>query len=223
MNRKVIITNDGTTTIQLTDKNECYHSKHGALNEAKYVFIEKGLMHYINANNPKKIELLEVGLGTYLNSLLTFLTNKKSKIAITYTGIEAHPVEAAEIEALNFTELLNIPKDYLLSFHRAPWNETTSFEENFQLHKIHNRIQTNHFEKTFDIVYYDAFGHRTQPEMWDFSIFEKLYHCMNKNAVLVTYCAKGQVRRDLEKCGFEVERLAGPPGKREMLRATKIS
>lgn len=221
--RKIVVTKDGTTTIQLTTKNEHYHSIHGALDEAKYVFIEKGLQYLLRQGNLKKINLLEVGFGTGLNSLLTFLESQNYTTQIYYTGIEAFPVKLDEIKQLNFHKQLGISEKEFLLFHETKWGNFSSFSEQFHLLKWKTTIEkANLVEKTYDLIYFDAFGYRTHPEIWHLSVLHKIVNQLNKNGVFVTYSAMGQLRRDLISCGLQIERLQGPPGKREMLRGIKI-
>ncbi len=220
--RKIVVTKDGTTTIQLTANNEHYHSIHGALDEARYVFIKNGLAHYLSEVNPEKINILEVGFGTGLNSLLTFLEGRKSDASIYYTGIEVKPVSLDEITQLNYPQQLSIPQKEFIRFHEIAWEETIPLSNKFSLFKWKTSIEEADFNgKFFDIVYFDAFGFRTHPEIWHKNVLEKIIKQMNNDAIFVTYSAMGQLRRDLISCGLCVEKLTGPPGKREMIRATK--
>lgn len=220
MKRKIITTNDGSKTIFLPDWNENYHSKHGALQEALHVFIESGYVH--SQQNPLRI--LEVGFGSGLNAILTYVASIKDERSVEYTGLEAFPISQEELNALAYDELPAIEKyaAVLGQMHDAEWETKTAISPGFSLQKTQQTLEEfepkpNHF----DLIYFDAFGPRVQPEMWTKEILSKMYESLDAKGIFVTYCAKGQVRRDLESLGFDVEKIPGPPGKREMLRATK--
>lgn len=220
-NRKIIITKDGTTTIQLTHENEHYHSTHGALSEANHVYIKSGLDVVVKNHHKNSIHILEVGFGTGLNSLLTFLAHKKLNCKVYYTGLESFPVSMEELNQLNYHHQLGIEQADFLKLHQTPWNEFCTISENFYLKKWEEKLEDVSFKNTYDLVYFDAFGFRTHPEIWHISMLKKISECMNKDAVFVTYSVMGQVRRDLIACGLIAEKIEGPPGKREMLRAIK--
>lgn len=219
MKREIITTKDGSTTIHILDWDEHYHSKHGAIQEAYHVFIDHGL----SAINKKQLSILEMGFGTGLNAFITLLEAEKNKLHIDYTGIEAYPVLPEELRQLNYSKLLNT-EDQQHQFdkmHSCPWEKPCSISDNFNLLKRQTDFREIHDKAKFDLIYFDAFGARVQPELWTESIFQKMYNALRPRGVLVTYAAKGSVRRAMLAVGFEVERLPGPPGKREMLRATK--
>ncbi|KAB7531362.1 tRNA (5-methylaminomethyl-2-thiouridine)(34)-methyltransferase MnmD [Flagellimonas olearia] len=219
MKRKIITTGDGSKTIQIEDWDEQYHSKHGAIQEAYHVFIEHGLRLFNNTN----IKLLEIGFGTGLNALITLLESKKQQLDITYVGVEAYPVSMEEIAELDYCTQLNAldHQEKFEEMHRSPWEKSTLITQDFSLHKQQKDFKEITDSDTYNLIYYDAFGARVQPELWTEEIFEKMYRALKTNGVLVTYAAKGSVRRAMQHVGFTVERLPGPPGKREMLRATK--
>lgn len=199
--------------------NEQYHSKHGAIQEAKHVFIKSGLELFSNTN----VNILEIGFGTGLNSFITLLEAPKLNLKVNYTGVEAYPVEKSEIEKLNYVEELSASKfqkefDVL---HTSNWEEEIKISEEFILKKEQKFFKEIDTKDYFNLIYFDAFGARVQPELWTEEIFEKMYASLKEGGVLVTYSAKGSVRRAMQAVGFKVERLAGPPGKREMLRAIK--
>ena len=223
MKRKFLITGDGSVTIHLPEWNEQYHSKHGAIAEALHVFIAAGLYHIIQTNPSKDISILEMGFGTGLNAYLTLLQSKEKNIKIHYTGVEAYPVAPTEISELNYAELMNKSGELFLRLHEAPWDETSTITDHFELNKQKKQFSEVKDEGRYDLIYFDAFGPRVQPELWTREIFEPMFNACRPGGVLVTYSAKGSVRRTLESVGFQVERLPGPPGKREMLRATKAS
>lgn len=221
MKREIIITKDGSTTIHLPSWNEQYHSKHGAIQEAYHVFIEMGLLFYLNENNTNSLVILEIGFGTGLNAFITLLEAKKNKLQIEYIGIDAYPVDISEINKLNYPIQLNTPVKYFLKLHTAIWERPVEISKSFTLVKRKKFFSEIDCENTYDIIYFDAFSARVQPEIWTESIFQKMYNALIPKGILVTYSAKGSVRRALQTVGFTVERLSGPPGKRHMLRAIK--
>jgi len=219
LKREIIKTSDGSTTIHLPDWNESYHSKHGAIQEAYHVFIKNGFSLYIG----RPISVLEIGFGTGLNAFITFLESQISNQQIDYVGVEAYPVSAAEVLSMNYVNELQAEQysEVFKKMHDSDWNEKVSIAENFSLTKrkqFFNEI--NDIEK-FDLIYFDAFGYRVQPELWSTEIFQKMHDALKPNSTLVTYAARGVVKRSMIEVGFTVEKLAGPPGKREMFRATK--
>jgi tRNA U34 5-methylaminomethyl-2-thiouridine-forming methyltransferase MnmC len=225
MKRKIVATADGSTTIQLVDWNEQYHSMHGAIQEARHVFLKTGLDHWRNENAEKKeIHILEIGFGTGLNALLTAIHLDEKDLTTHYKGVEAYPVAPEEIDQLNYVAQLD-RHDYAAFFqqmHDCPWSEESTLSSHFHLYKLKERFEDlKEGDSTYDLIYFDAFGAQVQPELWEVVIFKKMYDALKVGGVLVTYSAKGSVRRAMQKVGFTVERLPGPPGKREMLRAGK--
>jgi tRNA U34 5-methylaminomethyl-2-thiouridine-forming methyltransferase MnmC len=219
MKREIIKTSDGSTTIHLQEWDECYHSKHGAIQEAKHVFIKNGL--HLFEGNP--VNILEIGFGTGLNAFITFLESNLKNQKINYTGVEAYPVEAKEVLEMNYVEELDadIYKNVFQEMHESEWNQENQISSNYSLTKRKQFFdEINDFE-VFDLIYFDAFGYRVQPELWSIDIFQKMYNSLKPNGVLVTYAARGIVKRNMISVGFTVEKLAGPPGKREMFRAFK--
>lgn len=225
MKREIIITSDGSTTIHLPDWDEQYHSKHGAIQEAKHVFIKHGLNHFCHSDefaehSRSEVSILEIGFGTGLNCFITFLETDKS---INYVGVEAYPVSEEEIKKLNYVAELNAEKHQTIfdAIHSISWEEKHQILKDFSLTKRKQFFSEIEDKNSFDIIYFDAFGARVQPELWTEAIFKKMYNALKLNGILVTYSAKGSVRRALQSVGFTVERLEGPPGKREMLRGIK--
>lgn len=226
MKREIITTGDGSKTIHIPEWNEQYHSKHGAIQEAQHVFLQTGLQYYVDIreradNTP--ISILEIGFGTGLNALLTFYKARELKRTIRYVGVEAFPVvseEAMEMEYAN--QLKDIgAKTIYESLHEASWEKSILISQEFELTKREQRFEEIIDTDSFDLIYFDAFGPRVQPELWTEAIFLKMYNALKSKGILTTYCAQGAARRAMQSAGFEVERLPGPPGKREMLRATK--
>lgn len=233
MKREVIQTSDGSSTIYIPEMDENYHSTHGAIQEAEHVFIQHGLRkmeegdargHELEEGNEQEasISIFEMGLGTGLNA---FLTKIRSKAPIEYTGIEAFPISDEELNALNYVDQIGEEfKNDFDSIQNAAWDETVKIDSKFSIHKIHAKIENYQLEQeSFDLIYFDAFGPRAQAEMWEIQILQKMYEGLKIGGALVTYCARGQFKRDLKSLGFELEALPGPPGKREMTRAWKRS
>ncbi len=222
MKREIIITSDGSTTIYLPEWNEQYHSKHGAIQEAYHVFIKNGLDCF---KAKTKVSILEIGFGTGLNCFVTYLEAHQKDLNIDYTGVDAYPVKQEEIKKLNYVTVLKAENKQQIfnKMHSLLWNKKHQLSINFSLIKKEQFFEDINEIDKFDLIYFDAFGARVQPEHWTESIFKKMYQALKQNGILVTYSAKGSVRRAMQKVGFTVERLPGPPGKREMLRATKYS
>ncbi|MDR6300526.1 tRNA (5-methylaminomethyl-2-thiouridine)(34)-methyltransferase MnmD [Mesonia maritima] len=222
MKREIIITADGSSTIHIPDWNEQYHSKHGAIQEAQHVFISKGLHFLSEKYQPKKINILEIGFGTGLNALLTAMEANQKKININYKGIEAYPIAEKEIENLNYGKQLSTEAIHLFEkIHKADWEKQVEITPVFSLKKEKLFFEEITETQNFNLIYFDAFGARVQPELWEKPIFQKMYNALTENGVLVTYSAKGSAKRAMQEVGFTVEKIPGPPGKREMLRAEK--
>lgn len=217
---QIIITSDGSHTIYLPEMDEQYHSVNGAVTESKYVYIEKGYK-FQTAESPT---VFEVGFGTGLNCFLTALIAENEKRPTLYYSIENFPLAKEITSQLNFSQLLSNPDKQLFNkIHDCNWNEPVKISEYFKLKKIKADLTNFDFEgiEKIDVIYYDAFGPDKQPEMWTPLIFNNISKSTAPNGVLVTYSAKGEVRRRFSACGFEMERLQGPPGKNQMLRGIK--
>jgi tRNA U34 5-methylaminomethyl-2-thiouridine-forming methyltransferase MnmC len=219
MQRRIVETGDGSKTIHIEDWNENYHSHHGAVQEALHVFILKVRE---NLGERKAISILEMGFGTGLNAYLTLRLATELGIEVNYVGLEAFPVESDELNVLNYASLWEEGSMYYQKMHSFAWGECHPINSNFILTKIEMKFEDwSPLENTFDFIYFDAFGPRVQPELWTIPIFDKMYHSAKEGGVFLTYCAKGQVRRELAEVGWGMKRLPGPPGKREMLLGIK--
>lgn len=227
MKREVVITADGSSTIHLPEWDEQYHSKHGAIQEAYHVFIKHGLQYFYDSelvsDSNNNISIFEIGFGTGLNAFITLLEAEKLTKQINYFGVEGYPILSDEISQLNYPKQLKAEKNESLfkMLHEVSWEEKHEITKHFYLTKQHKYFSEIKEKDIYNLIYFDAFGARVQPELWTETIFKKMYEALQKNGVLVTYAAKGSVRRAMQAVGFKVEKLPGPPGKREMLRATK--
>lgn len=211
-------TADGSDTLYSASLGESYHSLNGAITESRHVFLEAGL----HALNRTICRVLEVGFGTGLNALLTWQAAVAEELTITYHSIEAYPLEPDLGATLVFPLAApDLPADALTRLHAAPWDTPVILDSSFTLFKEQKDVVATIFTERFDLVYYDAFAPDVQPELWEEALFERLYKALYPGGILVTYCAKGEVRRRLQRVGFITERLPGPPGKREMLRAKR--
>lgn len=221
MKREIETTKDGSHTLFVPELNEHYHSTNGAIQEANHVFIDAALNHC----NKKNINILEIGFGTGLNAFLTLNTAENKKIHINYTTLELYPISSKDIQQLNYSNQIdNQFSSYYYDLHQTDWEVKHQISKHFSLLKIQIDFSNPDSFKTntkYDIVYFDAFGPDKQPEMWQQPIFEKIFSVMSAGGILTTYSAKGVIRRMLQNIGFIVERIPGPIGKREMLRATK--
>ncbi len=219
MKRRLVVTADGSHSLRIDEWDEQYHSKHGAAAESFHVFIKNGL-HAVQEDD---ISILEMGMGTGLNAFMSLIDARKRNVSVQYTALEAFPLKKSEWELLNYPKMLKA-EEFAVSFeriHTAPWENPIIIDKDFQLLKRQTEMRSFTANKAFDLVYFDAFGYRVQPELWTFEVFSNMFESLKTGGILVTYAAKGVVRRTMQEVGFLVERLPGPPGKREMLRARK--
>lgn len=218
LKREIIQTNDGSTTIHLPEWNESYHSKHGAIQEAYHVFIKNGLSLFGN----KPIAVLEIGFGTGLNCFITYIESKKNKQTINYVGVEAYPVLFDEAIKMNYAKKIDASeKNVFDKMHQFTWEQKHLLSTDFTLTKCKQFFQDIKYENAFDLIYFDAFGFRVQPELWSDEIFAIMYKALKPKGVLVTYACRTLIKKSMLTAGFSVEKLPGAPGKREMLRANK--
>jgi tRNA U34 5-methylaminomethyl-2-thiouridine-forming methyltransferase MnmC len=210
--RELVQTEDGSFTFFIPEANETYHSIHGADQEASHVFIQYGLKACPNAN----VKILEVGMGTGLNVLLTFLQKDQP---VHYVSLEPFPIERDKLDTWIASRVDDV--DLIRQIHDSPWGLDTELSKAFLFRKEQLGIMDFHSEEKFNVIYFDAFGPQVEPELWTLEVMQRCYELLEPGGIWVSYCAKGQVRRNLQEVGFKVERLPGPPGKREMLRAIK--
>jgi tRNA U34 5-methylaminomethyl-2-thiouridine-forming methyltransferase MnmC len=227
LKREIVQTNDGSTTIFLPDWNESYHSKHGAIQEAYHVFIKNGLT-FANfepsglASEGEPISILEIGFGTGLNGFITCLEAIQSNQKIDYVGIEAYPVTLGEALHMNYANEINSAYTAIFQqLHECAWEKKNIIDPNFTLTKHKMFFQDIDEDETFDLIYFDAFGFRVQPELWSEAIFSSMYKALKTKGVLVTYACRTSIKNAMLAAGFSVKKLPGAPGKREMVRATK--
>jgi tRNA U34 5-methylaminomethyl-2-thiouridine-forming methyltransferase MnmC len=218
---KIIISGDGSSTIYNEHLNETYHSQHGAITESIHIFIKHGLEQVPAIS--KEIRILEIGLGTGLNALLSLQYSFARKNIFYYHTLEPFPLQKEMVQKLNYEKLLNdvSMKASLDNIHEAAWGEEVQLQDNFKIHKHLKKLEDFETSEKFDLIYFDAFAPSKQPEIWCLENFVKIFEMMNSQALLVSYCASGQFKRDLKTCGFTLETLSGPPGKKEMTRARK--
>lgn len=221
MERKIIVTGDKSKSLLIEELNETYHSIHGAIQESQHVFIDQGLKKYLDQ---PEIRILEMGFGTGLNALLTLRETWNKDLRILYHTIEKFPVEPAMIKELDYTSS-NWPKDIsdaYIYMYNSPWNQELNITPDFLFKKMLGDLADLHLEReNYDLIFFDAFGPKIQPELWSESIMHKMYASLKPKGMLTTYCAQGQFRRNLHNAGFRIVRLQGPPGKREMTNAIK--
>lgn len=217
MKTKTIETEDGSHSLYVEELDEHYHSTKGAIQESRHVFIQAGL-HYTKVN---PVNILEIGFGTGLNALLSILYAEEHSCAINYTAIEKYPLNAQIAAELNYARLTGDQNNYFENIHNTAWGTFQPVAPFFNLKKTEADMPAWHSQDTFDLIFFDAFGPDKQPEMWSQSILNKMYSTLKENGILVTYSAKGLVRRRLQAAGFNVEKIPGPPGKHHMTRAVK--
>ena len=215
---RIVQTADGSNTLFSERHNAHYHSLNGALQESVHIFLKNGY-EYLSIN---PTYILEVGFGSGLNAALTASKAIDIKCNTSYTGIELYPLKDDILSKLNYNSILNKQEseawEKIIS---TKWDVEEQINEFFLLNKVHGDLTEMSLQKKYNIIYFDAFAPDDQPELWTVNIFEKLYRATSNNGVLVTYCSKGIVKQALRAVGHKVERLAGPPGKRHMIRATR--
>ena len=217
-----MITEDGSQTIYLPEMDEHYHSTHGAVNESVHVYIEQGLLK----TTKREISILEIGFGTGLNAYLTYCFAQERDLLIEYYCLEKYPLSEQEYSLLNYPEQVFPEHAHIFKrIHEVEWNSLVPIAENFKLKKLHADLLSFDFHEIpqVDLVYYDAFAPSKQPAMWTDQILHKVAATVSTDGILVTYCARGTVRRALSDAGFTMERIPGPKGKKEILRGKKTN
>lgn len=219
MKREIVITNDGSVTIYLPEMDENYHSRYGAIQEAYHVFIKNGLA----LTEGRPISILEIGFGTGLNCFITYLESLKTGQVINYTGVEAYPVLPEETAQLNYVSQLGADdkQEVFNNLHASKWGENIALNEKFSLKKRQQLFQDIDDKNQYDLIYFDAFGYPTQPELWSEEIFAIMFSALKSEGILVTYACRTVIKKAMISAGFTVKKVPGPPGKREMLIAFK--
>ena len=213
----ILTSGDGSQTLFSKQFDEIYHSRNGALTESQHVFVKHGLMHL----NKPLLKVFEVGFGTGLNTLLCAHYAHQNGIKIEYTGVELYPVDDTIASQLRYHEALDDCPIETIVLHHAQWNERIPLTHNFSLLKIQQSFVDVKIDESYDVIFFDAFAPEKQPELWDLFVFQKCFAMLAEGGVLTTYCAKGYVKRNMQEAGFRIEKVPGPPGKREMLVAFK--
>ena len=222
----VITTSDGSHSLLNTNLDEPFHSRHGAIQESNHVFIRNGFSYFLQQRNPAEVHVLEVGFGTGLNALLTLEAAGNAGVQTGFMSLEIDPLPLEIVSQLNYPDLLPFPgsRQLFKAIHTSQWNKPVTLAPYFCLHKRTVGAQRADLPRgRFDIIYFDAFAPAKQPELWTLDVLSKMKGAMSMNGVFVTYCAKGQFKRDLRSLGLKVETLPGPPGKNEMVRATNLN
>jgi len=220
LKREIITTEDGSVTIYLPEMQETYHSKFGAIQEAYHVFIKNGL----DLVKDRPISVLEIGFGTGLNAFITFLEAAGRGQDIHYTTVEAYPVSAEEAAQLNYVTQLNAAPyaEVFAHMHNSTWGVDVKLSDGFTLNKRQQRFEEVNDVNRYDLIYFDAFGYPSQPDLWSEAIFNAMHAALKTNGILVTYACRTVIKKAMQQAGFTTQKLAGPPGKREMLRAYKM-
>ena len=226
MQKELLITNDGSHTVSIPSMGVTYHSHHGAIQESLHVYINAGLDQYLQKNKAKKqVSIFEMGFGTGLNALLTLIRSEEFQQPVFYETIELFPIEGEMVESLNYCNTLNRQdlEPAFLALHTSDWEKEREISPNFIFKKIRKSMKNFDQGKNYDLVYFDAFSPVEQPDLWTTDIFSQLYAMMKEGGVLVTYFSKSEVRKNLVAAGFDVKKIPGPRGKREMVFATKLA
>lgn len=228
MSHESILTEDGSVTIYVPELNEHYHSIHGAIRESRHIFIQAGIGYYLeehpeNEWTAEPLYILEAGFGTGLNAYLSLIRAGELQIPVCYHSIEKYPLSSDDIEKLNYPEHIDYPdRHFFRELHACAWEQEVNLTPFFRLYKHKQDFRDIRFAAQFDIVFFDAFNPDVQPHLWTREVFDHFQRALKPGGILVTYCVKGVVKQALRSVGFSLKRLPGPPGKREMLRATKL-
>lgn len=215
---KIQITSDNSHTLFSTKAQQTYHSTEGAVMESKHVYISPAFSHFPDKS---EIKILEVGFGTGLNAILTLLEAQQENKTIFYETIEPDPIPEIIYKQLNYPANLSCSKDLFLELHEAN-PENPLYLSNFHFIKRYTTVTDYTSNQLFDVIYFDAFSPDAQPEMWSINIFYKMYELLSPGGILLTYSAKGVVKKALRQAGFQIKRLPGAGSKHHMLKAEKV-
>lgn len=222
MSLSIINTSDGSHTLYNKKLNETYHSIHGAIQESEHIYIESGIKHFTNTQKKKNIQILEVGFGTGLNFLLTYKFSLSHTYTIHYNTIESNPLKMEIVNKLNYIDMLGEKyRDVFTLMHSQKSDEEIGVSSKLFFNKQILRLEEFQSKKKYDIIFFDAFAPSKQPDIWSAKNLQKVYNAMEKDAILVTYCSSGKFKKTLKELGYKVEVISGPPGKKEMVRASK--
>jgi tRNA U34 5-methylaminomethyl-2-thiouridine-forming methyltransferase MnmC len=224
MQRNLIVTKDGSHSVAIPEWQVAYHSVHGAVQESLHVFIDAGFRHWWQQHaSAGRCVIFEMGFGTGLNALLTALEAERLQRTVLYEAVEAFPLEMSIVQQLNYCDALQQPnrQSVFELLHTSEWDQLLPVTNNFSLKKVNTSLINFSTSQPVNIIYYDAFAPGAQPELWTEAVFTKLFNMLAPDGILVTYCSKGDVRRAMLAAGFRVEKIPGPPGKREMLRGSR--
>jgi tRNA U34 5-methylaminomethyl-2-thiouridine-forming methyltransferase MnmC len=224
MRRKLIVTGDGSHSIEVPELGVSYHSVHGAIQESEHVFIQAGLHASDRSKQSDALSIFEVGFGTGLNALLTLIESEKQTLKVSYEAIEPNPIALEEARMLNYCSVLQREdlQEIFQGLHECEWDTETAISTCFSFRKTRASLSNFETSGVFELIYFDAFDPSVQPELWTQEIFEKMFSMLQPQGILTTYSSKGTVRRAMQAAGFVVEKIPGPPGKREIVRAFKL-
>lgn len=221
MQREIEVTADGSHTISLPEMNVTYHSTHGAFQESRHVFIEAGLMPLLSQENILSVSILEIGLGTGLNALLSWQTARQYNKPVNFFSIEPYPILPEQAANLNHGKLLSMEREFD-AIHNSSWEEVNQLDDLFILKKMKTALIPLDLTNPVNCIYFDAFSPTVQPELWTQPVFAKMLSCLLPGGTLLTYCSKSVARHAMTAAGFKVEKIQGPWGKREMVRAWRV-
>jgi tRNA U34 5-methylaminomethyl-2-thiouridine-forming methyltransferase MnmC len=217
---QIVETADGSKTIFNLQVGENYHSKHGALQESKHVFVNAGLNYFLEQQAATAVSIFEVGFGTGLNFLLSADVCTQSQIKLNYVGVEAYPLTTAMISQTGYNEYVS-PQLWhnFISNYQESLLAPVQLNDHCRLQIANTQLLGYQSALKFDIVYFDAFAAIHQPEMWNEEAIGHTIQLLKPGGVFVTYAITGNLKRMLKGMGMQIQKIPGAPGKREMLRA----
>ncbi|MEN0057053.1 MAG: tRNA (5-methylaminomethyl-2-thiouridine)(34)-methyltransferase MnmD [Mucilaginibacter sp.] len=221
-NLEIVTTADGSKTIYNAQVGEHYHSRNGALQESKHVFVNAGLNFFLDKKEPEEVSILEVGFGTGLNFLLSADFCIARQTALDYTGIEAYPISADMMAQTGYQEYVSpeVWTNYISNYPTA-LKTTVNLDDYCSLGIANTTLMDFQTARQYDIIYFDAFASARQPEMWELPAISHAVSFLKPGGIFVTYAITGNLKRMLKSLGFTIEKVPGAAGKREMLRAVK--